>query len=202
MQSNELKMIVAKNITDMRVRAKMTQLDLGNALSYSDKAVSKWERAEAVPDVSVLMKMADIFGCTVDYLVRSHDGASPLPPLKKKTNHLTVSLIALTGVWTVAVMVFIILHLCNIFYPLIFSYSLVISLILLTVFNALWGKRLYGLFIISALVISVIFTIYLIFLWAGNNFWQINLISVPSLAIVFLCFFVKKSGQYVFEIKK
>ena len=54
MQDFELKEIVAKNISALRTQNKMTQLDLGNALSYSDKAVSKWERGESIPDAYVL----------------------------------------------------------------------------------------------------------------------------------------------------
>ena len=47
----------------------MTQIELAEILNYSDKAVSKWERGESVPDISVLKQIADIFGVTVDYLL-------------------------------------------------------------------------------------------------------------------------------------
>ena len=41
---NDLKLIVAKNITELRKQHGMTQLQLAEKLNYSDKAVSKWER--------------------------------------------------------------------------------------------------------------------------------------------------------------
>ena len=66
----ELKTVIAKNISELRRSAMMTQLDLAERLNYSDKAVSKWERAESVPDISVLKAIADIFGVSVDYLLR------------------------------------------------------------------------------------------------------------------------------------
>ena len=47
----------------------MTQAQLAELLNYSDKSVSKWERAEAVPDAYVLKHMSEIFGVTVDYLL-------------------------------------------------------------------------------------------------------------------------------------
>ncbi|MBQ7218900.1 MAG: helix-turn-helix transcriptional regulator, partial [Ruminococcus sp.] len=46
----------------------MTQAQLGEELSYSDKSVSKWERGESIPDVYVLKHIADLSGVTVDYI--------------------------------------------------------------------------------------------------------------------------------------
>ena len=40
----DLKQIAAKNITELRRAAGMTQMELAARLNYSDKAVSKWER--------------------------------------------------------------------------------------------------------------------------------------------------------------
>ena len=199
MQDTELKDIVAKNITTLRIQNKLTQLDLGNAINYSDKAVSKWERGESIPDAYVLLKMSEIFGCTVDYLLKPHGEGEKLPKAKRKTNHVNVTLITLLGVWTVMSLVFIIVHLAGFTYPLLFQYAFVVSMIILTVFNALWGKRIYGLAIISALVWSILLTVYLIFLWIGKNYWELILLGVPCQIIVLLCFFVKRSGKYIFS---
>ena len=65
----DIKSIVAKNLSDLRQRNGMTQLELAERLNYSDKTISKWERAESSPDIAVLVEIADLFGVTVDYLV-------------------------------------------------------------------------------------------------------------------------------------
>ena len=65
----DLKHIIAKNICDLRTAKGMTQLELAEKLNYSDKAVSKWERGESVPDITVLKEIADLFDVTLDYLV-------------------------------------------------------------------------------------------------------------------------------------
>ena len=49
MQLEELKLITASNIINLRTRAGMTQAELGYKLNYSDKTISKWKRAEAIP---------------------------------------------------------------------------------------------------------------------------------------------------------
>ncbi len=201
LQDTELKAIVAKNITALRIQNKMTQLELGNALSYSDKAVSKWERAEGLPDAYVLLKISALFGCSVDYLLHPHSEAEPLPKQKAKVNHAIVSLIPLLGVWTLSALAFIIMHLSGFTYPLIFQYAIVVSMILLTVFNSLWGNRFWGLVFISALVWSIFATIYLIFLWADKNYWELLLLGIPSQLIVLLCFYVKRGGIHLFAKK-
>ena len=66
------KKTVAQNITKLRTAKGLTQAELGELLSYSDKSISKWERADAVPDAFVLKKMAAIFNVTVDYLLDEH----------------------------------------------------------------------------------------------------------------------------------
>ena len=48
----------------------MTQAELGEKLNYSDKTISKWERGESAPDISVLVEIAELFGVTLDSLVK------------------------------------------------------------------------------------------------------------------------------------
>ena len=49
----DLKLIIAKNITELRRSRNITQGTLAEALNYSDKAISKWERGESLPDILV-----------------------------------------------------------------------------------------------------------------------------------------------------
>ena len=51
---------------------KLTQIELAEKINYSDKAVSKWERGESIPDVSVLLALAQLFGVSIDFLVTEH----------------------------------------------------------------------------------------------------------------------------------
>lgn len=50
----EIETVLASNIIQLRRQAGMTQIDLAAKLNYSDKSVSKWERAESLPDIAVL----------------------------------------------------------------------------------------------------------------------------------------------------
>ena len=57
-------------ITSLRKEKQITQLDLANLTGVTDKAVSKWERDIFYPDVNSLPKLAEIFGISVDELMK------------------------------------------------------------------------------------------------------------------------------------
>ena len=107
MQLEELKLITASNIINLRTQAGMTQAELGSKLNYSDKTISKWERAEAIPDAFVLKQMGELFGVSVDNLLSSHDEWKPIPTEEPETEQVSYSTgriiaIAVIGVWTLA----------------------------------------------------------------------------------------------------
>ena len=73
MDGEKLKYLIGKNIAAHRKRCGLTQAGLADKLNYSDKAVSKWERGESVPDVLTLVQLAEQFGITVNDLLTDPD---------------------------------------------------------------------------------------------------------------------------------
>lgn len=61
--------IIAQNLALYRKLHGLTQSELAEAIGYSDKSVSKWERGEGLPDVLLLMALSDIYGVTVSELI-------------------------------------------------------------------------------------------------------------------------------------
>lgn len=57
-------------IAEKRKELGMTQLQLADKMSVTDKAVSKWERNLAYPDVESIPKLAEILGVSVDTLMQ------------------------------------------------------------------------------------------------------------------------------------
>jgi len=56
-------------ISKLRKQHGMTQSALAKALNVSDKAISKWENGLGYPEITLLPKIAAVFGVTVDYLI-------------------------------------------------------------------------------------------------------------------------------------
>jgi len=65
----EEKEIIARNITYLRKKMGLSQLELAEKIQYSNKNISKWEKAETTPSVFTLKRLAEIFGVSVDQLV-------------------------------------------------------------------------------------------------------------------------------------
>ncbi len=75
------------HIYELRIRAGLTQSELGDLLGISDKSVSKWENGKSKPQVSILVKLADALGVTVDELLscsKPNHGDGKGIPLRKK----------------------------------------------------------------------------------------------------------------------
>lgn len=75
---NEIKtevatMNIGNNIAALRKKKGITQEELANELGVSAQAVSKWENNSSCPDVSLLTKIADYFGVSVDALLRTQE---------------------------------------------------------------------------------------------------------------------------------
>ena len=186
----DLREITAKNITALRTAKKMTQLELGEALSYSDKAISKWERGEAVPDAYVLVELSRIFGVSVDWLLSPHteDEPAPRPNADRDRLRMAITLISFLGVFFAATVAFVTMALVWHFYWQIFIYALPAALIVLLVFNSLWGRRILTLPIVGLLVASAVLVAYIACL--PNNYWLLFVILAPAELMVFLSKFL------------
>ncbi|HPD88549.1 MAG TPA: helix-turn-helix transcriptional regulator [Oscillospiraceae bacterium] len=191
---DELKTVIASNIIRLRTAAGMTQAELGEKLNYSDKSVSKWERAEAVPDIYVMKQMSDIFGVTIDSMTGEKDTVTPQnaqPFLPYRRSMITT--LSVAGIWTVALLLFILFWILGELHWIIFVYAVPVSLVTVLVLNSVWYEGRYNMYIVLFLVLSLIGTVYLTFL--RYNWWQLLLLAIPAALIVFLSFRIKRSGE-------
>lgn len=199
---DEIKQIIAKNIANLRIGGKMTQMELAEKLNYSDKAVSKWERGESIPDVITLKTIADMFGVTVDYLLAEH-GEDEHPHVANHTrnNHLFITLISVMAVWILGTCAYSFGWIFETYLWMAFVACVPISAIVLLVFNSIWGRRIWNMFIISGLIWSILLSVFIgVLAYTEHNIWIILIIGVPAQAIVPMCFGIRtvpsrKSGE-------
>ena len=52
----------------------MTQKELADRLGVSRSTLAMWETGKSYPRVEVLIKLSEIFGCTIDELIRRNEG--------------------------------------------------------------------------------------------------------------------------------
>lgn len=185
----ELKQIFAENLSALRKKKGWTQLELAEKLNYSDKAVSKWERGESLPDVVILKQIADLFEVSVDYMLTDEHGAKEVPLSKRKRrNRIMITGISAATVWLVGCILFFSFGFVEQVSPgswLIFLAAVPATCVVLLVFSGLWwGKKLL-LTTVSILAWSTLLFIFLLLLFlTGRSIWPIFLIGVPAQVIV------------------
>lgn len=190
---NDIKAVIAKNITELRTARGMTQLELAQQLHYSDKAVSKWERGESVPEIATLKAISDLFGVTLDYLVQDEHktpDTEPIPEKKRKIeNRSIVTAMCVILVWFVALFTFVLFDLSSAevkIHWLVFIYAVPVTLLLWLIFNSIWFNRRTNFIIISVLVWSLLASVHVTFLVYGMNIWLIYLLGIPAQIVIVL----------------
>ena len=181
----ELKNILAKNLLELRKSKSLTQLELADKLNYSDKSVSKWEHGDAMPDVEVLAKIAKFYNVTVDYLISEHNqNDQDITLLDEKSQRrlrgkkLIITLLSISALWTITTIIYVqtlIWSKLNLW--MLFIWSVPISFVLLLIFNAIWGRHRFSVFLSSFLVWTIIASLYLQFL--QYNIWVLFFIGIP-----------------------
>lgn len=192
MEDDVLAATIGKNIMRLRRMANMTQLELAERINYSDKSVSKWEQGNGIPDVRILVQLADLFNVSVDDLVREH---AEVPVMPKKTRLLRriITMVLSVGLcWLVAVVCFVFI---GIGAPslaekwLAFVYAVPASAIVTLVFACIWHYRWVRIAAITVLIWLTLTCIYLTAHVCGAEIGLIYFIGVP-LQILALIFFV------------
>ena len=72
-------MTLGENIVRLRTEKNWSQGDLADALDISRQSVSKWETDASVPELEKLLKLSELFGVTLDELVRGEDAPQSEP---------------------------------------------------------------------------------------------------------------------------
>ena len=203
MDDEKVKKRIGANIAYYRRRAGLTQAGLAEKLNYSDKAVSKWERGDSIPDVLTLIQIAAQFGVTVDALLGD---VNALPEklgtleramnqvsekaLKRKANKNIILALSTTLVWFVALLVFVILSTLNIAHSgLAFLYAVPANAIVLLSLRSAWHDFRWNKALISAIMWGSLASIHAsICAFVSFNAWKILLLGIPGQVAIFLWF--------------
>ena len=203
MNDEKLKLQIGANIAAYRKRLGLTQAGLAEKLNYSDKAVSKWERAESVPDVLTLAALAEVLGVTVNDLlvdpnalpeetgaVQQAMGRVVEKTLKRKADKKIILGLSSILVWFVALLVYVVLSSLDI--PnswLAFFYAVPANAIVLLSLRSAWHDFRWNQMLISAIMWGAIVSLYTTLLVLGGwNVWRLFLLGIPGQIAIFLWF--------------
>ena len=203
MNDEKLKAVLGSNIATYRKRQRLTQAGLAEKLNYSDKAVSKWERGESMPDVLTLVQVAELFGISVNDLLTD---PNTLPAekgpmvermekavertLKRKADKLSILGLSSLLVWSVALLLFVIISSLDIPKSWIaFLYAIPANAIVLLSLLSAWHDFRWNKTLVSMIVWGSLLSLYIsLLVFLQLNIWKLFLLGIPGQLAVLLWF--------------
>ena len=197
-----IKEIVGNNLANLRKSHHLTQLELAEKFDYSDKAISKWEKGDTLPDIEVLYKLAEFYGVTLDFLTHEPSNEHIKKYSQIRGSRISIVCLSVAIVWMIATIVFVWMYLFaepTVNHWQIFVWAIPASCLILFVMNHMWGKKVYVFYIGTVFIWSLIVSIYLEALsW---NPWPLFLLGIPAQIILLLRIGIRDS-IFHFHLKK
>ena len=204
MNDEKLKAQLGSNIVSYRKQSGLTQARLAEKLNYSDKAISKWERGESMPDVLTLVQLAELFEIAVDDLIRDPDEipentggrierameAAVEKTLKRKANKRVILSLSSLLVWFVALLVFVVVSSLEIPRSWIaFLYAVPADAIVQLSLRSAWRDFRWNKTLISILMWGGLLSLYVsLKLFVHVDIWKLFLLGIPGQLAVLLWF--------------
>lgn len=192
--------IIGTNLTFLRKKAGLTQLEFGEKFNYSDRTVSKWELGDIIPSVEVLKSIADFYGVTVDFILKEHASDKDFFSIVKKVpdvgNKITVTALIVIILYAIAVTI----HVASIFdmhtsdmrvnkWWTVYMWMVPVSALIIAVSSKRLFKSNKLMFIwISVAVWTILISAFVTAYLTKNNFyWYLFFIGVPvQIAIILM----------------
>ena len=208
MNDEKLKKQLGANIAAYRKHKGLTQAGLAEKLNYSDKAVSKWERAESVPDVLTLVQLAELFSVSVDDLLvdpsempeptdnkmeRIMSAAVEKATKRKATKRIIVGLSSLL-VWFIALLLFVVLSMMDIPKSWVaFFYAIPADAIVRLSLRSAWHDFRLNKWLVTIIMWGVLLSLFMtLLLFFDFNAWKIFLLGIPGQAAILMAFRLRK----------
>ena len=203
MNDEKLKHQLGANIASYRKRFGLTQVGLAEKLNYSDKAVSKWERGESMPDVLTLTQLAELYEVTVDDLLADPNALPETTSkvekamekavektLKRKADKGMILGLSSLLVWFVALLLFVVLSSVGLSNSWIaFIYAIPADAIVMLSLRSAWRDFRWNKTLVSAIVWGGLLSIYVsLLVFLQVNIWKIFLLGIPGQIAIIMWF--------------
>ena len=183
-----IKEIIAKNLVELRKSRKFTQQELASRLNYSDKAISRWEHAETLPDIETLCKICDIYGVKFEYLLQREQprGNNPYVIRTDIPSRIVTMCIAICAVWITAFVLY--MYTSKILGSnrwTLFIWAIPVSCIVCQIYNRVYFmNNAFRCVMYSVAQWTIILSVYLQLL--EHNMWMLFIMGAPIQAVIIL----------------
>lgn len=187
-----IKEIVSQNIATIRKKRKLTQVELSEKLNYSDKAISRWEKGESLPDIETLYKLSEILEVPIAVFFEK-DAFVDEDITKKKSdlpNKIMVTVLSCLIIWIIATILYVYIYTyAETKFWQAFIWAIPMTTLILSYYNKIWGWPKVSIFLRSATMWSLLIATYCQVL--SYNIWIMFLLGALVQIIIVLNYFIK-----------
>ena len=200
---------VANNLSYYRKKSGLTQSAVAEKLNYSDKAISKWERGDGIPDAYVLSQLAIIYGVSLDILVSTtKEQLASEPEIEEvesekvaNKKHKYIAILSMGLSLFVAIVVYVILSIIfssNKEFLYVLLWGIPAASIVALVFNCIWGKIYLNTYIESILLwtISICTIVTVMHYTTIDNIWLLILLPISFQLLIILWNNLRSMGKF------
>ena len=101
-----LREVVAKNLSTLRKQNNLTQIELAQKINFSDKAISRWENGEVLPDVETLQKLSEVFNVPISTLLDNQANLQKTKSTRLTKKDVLSQIFLFCEIWTVISVVY------------------------------------------------------------------------------------------------
>ena len=182
-ENKNIREIIAKNLANLRKNKKMTQSELAEKFGYSDKAVSKWENGDTLPDVETLYKLCQFYNISLDFLINEESFENKIQDVNKMTrtvilNNALIETLYCSFVWILATIIYTYLfYISNINFWYIFIWALPATSLVMILFRKVWKSKIYNFVVQTIFFWTLVTASYIQFL--EYNVWPLFILMIP-----------------------
>lgn len=193
----DIKPIIAKNLSILRRQSGLTQAELAEKLNYSDKAISRWEHGDTLPDINVLYQLCDFYGIDMNTLVSDELNPAEISKIDLKSSarfRICIFGLAVAVVWIVATILFLYSGIIGQgeYFWMAFIWALPASCVALILTSYGLKMRLLRFIVNSVCIWTLLTAIFLHFLLKSYILWPVFLVGIPLQLITIFSFIIKK----------
>jgi transcriptional regulator with XRE-family HTH domain len=186
--------IISQNITKLRKEKNLTQVELAKKINYSDKAISRWEKGEVIPDIETIYSLSEIFEVPVSAILEKEKPIESKNEKKTPLKQRILSQIFLScEIWLILCVVYTYINITtNTSIWQIFVWGIPATALLLLLFNLKYKNNIGSFVCGTVLTWSLIVCIYLHLIQA--NPWYMFFIGIPIQGLFII--------RYIFNYKQ
>ena len=182
-ENKNIRQIVAKNLANLRKNKKITQSDLAEKFGYSDKAVSKWENGDTLPDIETLYQLCEFYNVSLDFIVSPDSFEDKIKYIKHMNkaviiNNSLIETLYCSFVWILATIIYIYLLIFSQFdFWQIYIWALPATGLVGFLFMKVWKNKIYNFVVSTFFFWTLTIAAYIQFI--EYNIWPLFDLMIP-----------------------